>query len=164
MKSQNSLFCLLVVLIISFTQSKAEQINGVVTKVVDGNTIEIKASDDQFTVVLLGVDSPDPGQAFADQATTWLAKFLEGKNVAVELKGKDRWGNRLAIVYVKDDDVRLQIVRQGLAWVDEKNAEATLREAELKAREKQKGIWKQDNPTPPWVYRRQQSMVQPKSS
>jgi micrococcal nuclease len=34
----------------------------------------------------------------------------------------------------------------------------------VKAQEKGKGLWKETDPTPPWTYRRQQTMTQFKTS
>jgi micrococcal nuclease len=56
------------------------------------------------------------------------------------------------------------LLKEGLAWTAEKNPIPELEEYRIKAKEKERGIWKQENPTPPWIYRRQQSMMQAKSS
>jgi len=46
----------------------------------------------------------------------------------------------------------------------ERNPIDELESIKEKAKEKGKGLWKEQDPTPPWIYRRQQSMMQPKSS
>jgi len=51
-----------------------------------------------------------------------------------------------------------------LAWTAERDPIQELETIKEKAREKGKGLWKEQDPTPPWIYRRQQSLTQPKSS
>jgi endonuclease YncB( thermonuclease family) len=61
-------------------------------------------------------------------------------------------------------DPRVELLKQGLAWTSEKDPIPELESHRNEAQQKGKGLWKNDNPTPPWIFRRQQSMMQPKSS
>src|SRR6185295_1307858 len=73
-----------------------EEIKGKVTSVIDGNTLEITVSDtEKYTILLHGIDSPDPGQKFAEDARLLVEKLLLNKNVTIAMHGKDRTGNRL---------------------------------------------------------------------
>lgn len=137
-----------------------------VMAVVDGNTLEIKdASGDVYQIVLSGIDSPELEQAFGAQAKAFLEKMVMKKNVKVQIEGKDRWGNRLAVVWVKEDvDLRVELLKAGLAWTAERNPIPTLENVRIEAQEKGKGLWTSTEPTPPWIYRRQQSMMQAKGS
>ncbi len=157
---------LIVLLSLAAMPVLAEQhLSGKVTAVIDGNTIELAADDkDTYKISLQGIDCPEIGQEFADKAKKLLEKILLDKTVTVDIKGKDRWGVRLGVVLVQGTDPRVELLKEGLAWTAEVNPNTELEEIKEKAREKGKGLWKQDNPTPPWVYRRQQSMMAPKSS
>jgi micrococcal nuclease len=138
---------------------------GEVTAVIDGNTLEIKSNDNQiYKVVLAGIDSPEPGQTFSDKAHKLLEKLMLGKKVSVKLSGKDRLGNYVATVMKGDLDPRTELLEEGLAWTAERNPIPELEAIRVKAKEKAKGLWKEENPTPPWIFRRQQSMMQAKSS
>jgi endonuclease YncB( thermonuclease family) len=61
-------------------------------------------------------------------------------------------------------DPRIQLLRDGLAWTDESNPDSALESYRVASQSKKKGLWKDENPTPPWTHRRQQSMLAPKSS
>lgn len=137
-----------------------------VLAVVDGNTLEIRdEAGDVYQIVLNGVDSPELGQDFGDKAKGFLEKIALKKNVKVQLDGKDRWGNRLAVVWVKEDvDLRVELLKAGLAWTAERNPIPTLENVRIEAQEKGKGLWASNEPTPPWIFRRQQSMMQAKGS
>jgi len=141
-------------------------INGKVTAVTDGNTIEILSQDNEvYKVLLADIDSPELGQEFGDEAKKFLEKMMLKKSVIVQFKGKDRHGNHLAIVMINGKvDPRIELLKKGLAWTSEKNPSEELEKHRLEAKSKSRGLWKQIDPTPPWTYRRAQSMTKPKSS
>jgi micrococcal nuclease len=139
---------------------------GKVISVVDGNTIEVLGSNHEtYVIVLAGIDSPELTQEYGGQARKYLEKMILKKNVTVYFQGKDRKGNHLAVVMLKGEiDPRIALLKEGLAWTAEKDPLPALEVHLTSAREKGKGLWKEENPIPPWTYRRQQSMMQPKSS
>jgi micrococcal nuclease len=143
-----------------------QEITGKVISVIDGNTLEILSSaNETHKVMLAGIDSPELQQEFGDKARKFLEKITLDKNVTVKMVGKDRWGNYLAEVVVEGKfDPRVELLKEGLAWTAERNPLPELEVYRTKAQEKGKGLWKQNDPTPPWIYRRQQTMLQPKSS
>ncbi len=137
-----------------------------VLAVVDGNTLEVKTAEgDVYTIMLSGVDSPELEQEFGNEARVFLEKLVLKKNVKVTLEGKDRWGNRLAVVWLKGVvDLRVELLKAGLAWTAERNPLAELENVRKEAQERGKGIWASAEPTPPWIFRRQQTLLQEKSS
>lgn len=144
----------------------ANDVNGKVVAVIDGNTVKVVGNDDQLYIVLLaGIDSPELDQEFGQESKKFLEKLILNKNVTLTFRGKDRMGNTLADVAVKGKrDPRIALLEQGFAWTTEKNPLQDLEALRSAAQAQGKGLWKQDNPTPPWVYRREQSMMQRKSS
>ena len=143
-----------------------EEMNGHVTAVLDGNTMEISFSDTDVRKILFAeIDSPELGQEFGQDAKKFLEKILLRKNVTVQLKGKDRFGNYLAIVKIKGNaDARIEVLKNGFAWTSEKDPNEELEQYRITAHQSRSGLWRQENPIPPWTYRRQQTMLTPKSS
>jgi endonuclease YncB( thermonuclease family) len=137
---------------------------GMVKSVIDGNTLMIEIDGEETKILISGIDSPERGQEFGEDAKNYLHGILHGRNVEFVITGKDRKGNQLAEIYLKSLNIKEELVTRGLAWVAEKNDDAVLLDIQAKAKEKQKGLWKESNPTPPWIFRREQSMLQPKSS
>ena len=116
-------------------------------------------------MMLLGIDSPEPGQHFADQAKKLLSKLLLEQNVKVIVHGKDRLGNRLGIIEMPYGvDPRHELLKAGLAWTAEREPLPELESMKQEARSNGVGLWGESDPTPPWTYRRQQTMLGPKSS
>jgi micrococcal nuclease len=146
--------------------SNNEEIEAKVVGVIDGNTLEIKSDNSEtYTIILAGVDSPELNQEFGDEAKKFLEKMLLKKTVKVTLQGKDRWGNRLAIVTTKANvDIRVELLKAGFAWTAERNPTSALENLRVEAQQKGKGLWKSNEPTPPWVFRREQTLLQEKGS
>ena len=161
-----SLLILLASLATATSALAENELNGKVTAVIDGNTIEMIAEDNEsYKIMLYGIDSPELGQEFGEKAKKFLEKMVLNKKVNVKIQGKDRWGNRLGIILIEGtNDPRYELLEAGLAWTAERNPIQALEAIREKAQEKGKGLWKEQDPTPPWVYRRQQTMTQLKSS
>jgi micrococcal nuclease len=151
-------------------QLKADDIKGKVVSVIDGNTLEVVSLDNEtLKLILVGIDCPELGQQFGTEAKQFMEKLMLDKDVVVTFHGKDRWGNQLAMVKIVNGsrdpkDPRIDLLKEGLAWTAEKNPDPDLDAHRTTAQQKGRGLWKDQNPIPPWTYRRQQTMAQAKSS
>jgi endonuclease YncB( thermonuclease family) len=144
-----------------------EVLIGKVVDVHDGNTIEVLIVKENvlYKIQLAGIDCPEIEQPFGLEAKHLLEKKLMGEKVEVVVEGKNRWGIRQAVVTTTSgDDLRLKLLAEGLAWTSEKNAIPEFELIRIKAKAQHKGLWKSEDPIPPWIFRRQQTMVAPKSS
>jgi micrococcal nuclease len=149
----------------SFIGKSNGTFNGKVIAVHDGNTIEVIDEKNQsYKIILAGVDCPELQQKFGDQAKRFVEKKLLQKTVRVEIIGKDRKGNYTGVVTLGSNDVRIDLLKEGLAWTAEKNPDPDLEPYRVWAQKKGKGLWKEPNPQAPWTFRREQSMARPKSS
>lgn len=135
-----------------------------VVSVIDGNTIMLATGQDTVNILLYGIDCPEPGQPYSEEARTHLEQLVLNENVKVEMKGKDRWGNRLGIVAFGDNDLRISLLQEGLAWTAERNPEEDLEAIRQRAMSEARGLWGQEEPVAPWIYRRKQSMMEIKSN
>ncbi len=143
-----------------------DSINGKVSEVIDGNTLIIETRENEtYTVLLHGIDSPEPGQQYADQSTAFLKKLLLNKKITLTTHGRDRKGNRYVKILIDGaPDPRHELLRAGLAWPAERHNEPQLEVLKEEARQKNLGIWQEEDPTPPWTYRREQSTLEAKCS
>ncbi len=144
---------------------RANEITAKVVSVIDGNTIQIESIENGLQkIVIAGIDCPELEQEFGVEAKKYLEKKVLDKLVKVEFAGKDWRGNYLAVVFVNDDDVRVDLLKDGYAWTAEKNPLSDLEGYRVWAQKKGKGLWKNPSAIAPWTFRRQQSMVEAKSS
>jgi micrococcal nuclease len=82
---------------------------GVVTRVIDGDTILVRAGDRTLDVRLLGIDTPEtvhperPVECFGPEASRYTKRLLEGAPVRLvyDRELRDRYGRWLAYVYVE---------------------------------------------------------------
>ena len=155
----------IVALFVANSISAQDEQTGKVISIIDGNTLEVATSaNDTYKIVLAGIDCPELTQDYGDKAKKFLERTLGNKEVEFAIKGKDRWGNYLAIVTINGEDPRIDLLKEGLAWTSERNPDPELESHRIHAQEKRKGLWKEEDPTPPWIFRRQQTMLEAKSS
>lgn len=91
------------------------RLTGVVTRIVDGDTIDVETSDGGFRVRLAGVNAPEEEECFGDVAGATLEDMLADEMVVLETLGTDRFGRVLAHVSSDGRGIDLELVRKGLA-------------------------------------------------
>jgi micrococcal nuclease len=147
-------------IIVPSTDSSAffEGERAVVTKVVDGDTMEVLINGQSFNVRFVGIDTPEtvdprrPVGCFGKESSNETKRLLTGKNVILQkdISNTDKYNRILRYVYLPLDDgsflfVNDYLVREGFANVytyppDVKYNEK-FREAEKEARENKRGLW-----------------------
>jgi endonuclease YncB( thermonuclease family) len=134
-----------------------------VTQVIDGDTFYClpKSSiagvkthkDGSISVRLYGIDAPEKDQPYGLEARNSLKDLVEGKTVELDVKNIDRYGRAVAYVYVSGLNVNLEQVKRGFAWAYREYLDtpyaSEFYSAEKEARDKELGLWKQANLTPP---------------
>ena len=130
---------------------------GKVVKVSDGDTVTILTSNKtQHKIRLNDIDAPEKKQAFGNKSKDNLAKYIAGRTVTVEYQKKDKYKRILGTIYYNNRDINLQQVKDGYAWVYKQYSnKQNYIKAEREARSSKKGLWRDNNPTEPWEYRKQ---------
>lgn len=120
----------------------------VVSRVIDGDTIVIVSGE---KVRLIGINTPEKGRPYFEEAKDKLAEVVEGKTVELEkdISERDRYGRLLRYIWLDGACVNLEMVRQGFAFSytyppDVKYQDKILA-AQKQAREKQIGLWAPTN-------------------
>lgn len=159
-----TLLCFLPLILLSPNEPD-NGIDGTVSAVFDGNTLEVVTDkNESYRVVLAGIDCPELSQEYGTEAKSVLEKCVLHQKVVLFIYGKDRFKNYIGVVFLHDqEDVRIRLLTSGLAWTSEKTPDPELESVRAAAAATKKGLWKQNNPTPPWIYRRQRSMQEAKS-
>jgi endonuclease YncB( thermonuclease family) len=131
--------------------------------VVDGDTINVMHNGAKQKVILYGVDCPEIGQAFGEQAKQYTDQACFRKTVTIEEHGQDKNGRSIAVVSLQDgSNLNQALVQQGLAWWSDKYApnDATLKNLFETAKAAHTGLWADAKPIPPWIFRNGQRDVQ----
>jgi len=135
---------------------------------------KVKAVDDGDTIIVLhdgldehirfnGIDAPEKTQAYGKKAKEFTAAVTLGKEVTIIEHGKDKHGRTIGDVLLPDgSNVNRQLVKEGLAWWYWKHSQdKSLRDLEDEARDEKRGLWRERNPIPPWVFRKIQNKQVP---
>jgi micrococcal nuclease len=126
---------------------QAPETQAAVTRVIDGDTIQVSLAGAIYKVRYIGIDTPEVGKPWADEATEFNKELVEGKNVLLEkdISETDRYGRLLRYVYVDETFVNAELVKYGLAWAKayapDTKYQACFEELEAGAREAGLGMW-----------------------
>jgi len=118
--------------------------DAVVTKVIDGDTIEIEGG---VKVRYIGIDTPEIGEPYYLEATEANRQLVEGKRIRLEkdVEDKDEYGRLLRYVWVAEIMVNAELVRLGYAYSysypPNLKYQARFLQLEREAREQKRGLW-----------------------
>jgi len=128
-------------------------VTALVTRVVDGDTIEARIDGQLEDVRYIGVDTPEtvkpgtPVQCFGPRASAFNHRFVEGRRVRLVfgVERRDVYGRLLAYAYLGRRSVNATLVRRGLArslTIPPNDRLAPLfRRLELRAAKAGRGLW-----------------------
>ena len=137
----------------------SKEYEGLVTKVIDGDSIFVKQNDTINKIRLSYIDAPEIKQAYGVKSRLFLKNLLMDRKVLVSTDYNDRYGRQIADIYILTDIeaiyINAKMIKSGNAWVYKKyRSNSYLINLENHARSNKIGIWKNDNPMEPWVYRK----------
>ena len=129
-------------------------LDGVVVRVIDGDTVHVRIGDRVEKVRYIGVNTPEvhhptkgeePG---GREALALNRRLVDGKRVRLELdvQARDRYGRLLAYVWLGETMINAELVRLGYAQVMTVPPNVRHQELFLKlqraAREAGRGLWR----------------------
>ncbi|MEY3883213.1 MAG: hypothetical protein RIS87_957 [Pseudomonadota bacterium] len=134
-----------------------------VSYIYDGDTVKLREleaydSADELKLRLTDIDAPERNQAFGLKARRALIKLCYGKNIiaTVKLSGTDKYNRALGRLRCNNIDASLYLAERGLAWhYAQYSSDVEIYKAAQNARRLTLGLWADDNPIPPWVWRHQ---------
>ncbi len=128
-----------------------------VSRVVDGDTIEVSVSEtEKYKVRLIGINTPEsvdprkPVECFGREATEHLKQLLAQSLLSLQAddsqESEDVYGRWLRYVYLEDgSDINLQMIKDGYAYEYTYRTpyehQAIYQAAEAEAKNKKNGLW-----------------------
>lgn len=130
----------------------SDKSNFLVTKVFDGDTVQVQGQDLEFRVRMVAIDAPETGgsknkgQPYSQKAKKVLTQLIQGKKVRLKQYGTGRYNRILAEIFSQDININLAMVRQGLAEVyrgrlPENFDPGPYKKAEADVRRRRAGMW-----------------------
>ncbi len=98
----------------------------VVRRVIDGDTVIVGNK----SVRLLGINSPEKGEIYYNEAKEFLEELVLNKSLTIEITGQDMYYRDLAYLFDGNKNINLELVEKGFANVyilDNKKYENDLR-------------------------------------
>lgn len=147
-------------------------VEGIVIKVTDGDTIQVKNSQGtRLKIRLYGIDAPEteksnrrtgyiskPGQPFGEESWKVLEEKVNRKMTRLDVVDIDKYKRLVCLVWLSDRNINKEMVEEGWAWAYRKYLETPYAsefiDLEGRARAKKLGLWQQHNPQPPWEFRK----------
>ena len=146
-------------LLIICTPSYADQYEGRVIKVIDGDTIWVKTGNKHIKIRLSYIDAPELKQPHGVRSKNFLTNLVLDKSVQINTSKKDRYNRHLGEVYIHNVKesifVNAKMLKSGNAWIYLTYRDNSyLQNLENHAKIKKIGLWSERAPIEPWVYRR----------
>ena len=144
------------------TATHADTLTGRVVGIADGDTLTLlDATNTQHKIRLAGIDSPEKGQPFGQHCKRSLSDLAYDRAAKVESSKLDRYGRVIGKVLVDGQDMNLEQVRRGCGWHYKKyqneqglDDRLSYNAAEESARANKVGLWADQEPVPPWDWRK----------
>ena len=140
-------------------------IEGVVTKVSDGDTIQVTDNlGTKVKVRLYGIDAPEtakgkkPGQPYGEESFQALRQKVDRQRVRLDVIDIDKYKRLVSIVWLSNRNINKEMISDGAAWAYRKYLDRAYATEwisdEEQARKTGKGLWRQNSPQPPWDFRK----------
>jgi endonuclease YncB( thermonuclease family) len=130
-----------------------------VIRVADGDTLTLFSRErDIEKIRLYGVDAPESGQPWGPEAGIFVSDLAMLQEVEIEALERDRYGRLVAVLRLPDGrSLNEELLRNGHAWVYRDYCRDLRCLAWLalegEARLQRRGLWADENPVAPWVWR-----------
>jgi len=136
------------------------QPNWQVISVHDGDTMRVRQGEKVERIRMACIDAPELKQALGKESRDHLKSLVEQNRVTLKIVDTDRYGRRVAEVFVGGKLVQAEQVKSGMAYIYERYLNncpdaAAVKQAEAIARSSRAGVWG-GNYIKPWDYRRSQ--------
>lgn len=138
----------------------AGTLQGKVIAITDADTVKVLVKRTQQTIRLAHIDAPEKAQPYGTAARQALADLVFQKQVTVVTIEKDRYGRWVGMLLLPDgQSVNHRLVWSGLAWwYRDYSDDPTFEALQAQATLAKVGLWAEDHPIEPWVWRKQQKV------
>lgn len=137
------------------------QINGRVTKIIDGDTLQILSDKNKvlYKIRIADIDAPEIDQDFGLKSKNFIYNKIYNKYVTVKKQNKDKYGRIVAHVLYnnKKNNIAEELLKNGLAWVWHYSHNKNYKVIELNAKNNKLGLWKYKNHIDPFLWRKKKN-------
>ncbi|ELD5175572.1 thermonuclease family protein [Campylobacter upsaliensis] len=145
-------------------QNLEKELTGKVSKVIDGDTIELLAKTSKenpynhitkLKIRLYGIDAPELKQAYGKEAKEYLSALVLKQEVSLIIENKDKYDRFVGTIFLKGQDINKEMVKNGYAHAYESFSKKYLAE-QADAKMFKLGLWQDEKAVKPSEFRKQQ--------
>ncbi|EAJ1956722.1 thermonuclease [Campylobacter upsaliensis] len=143
-------------------QNLEKELTGKVSKVIDGDTIELLAKTSKenpynhiakLKIRLYGIDAPELKQAYGKEAKEFLSALVLKQEVSLIIENKDKYDRFVGTIFLKGKDINKEMVKNGYAHAYESFSKKYLAE-QADAKMFKLGLWQDERAVKPSEFRR----------
>ncbi|EAK7235084.1 thermonuclease [Campylobacter upsaliensis] len=143
-------------------QNLEKELTGKVSKVIDGDTIELLAKTSKenpynhiakLKIRLYGIDAPELKQAYGKEAKEFLSALVLKQEVSLIIENKDKYDRFVGTLFLKGQDINKEMVKNGYAHAYESFSKKYLAE-QADAKMFKLGLWQDERAVKPSEFRR----------
>ncbi|EHR9975097.1 thermonuclease family protein [Campylobacter upsaliensis] len=143
-------------------QNLEKELTGKVSKVIDGDTIELLAKTSKenpynhitkLKIRLYGIDAPELKQAYGKEAKEFLSALVLKQEVSLIIENKDKYERIVGTIFLKGQDINKEMVKNGYAHAYESFSKKYLAE-QADAKMFKLGLWQDERAVKPSEFRR----------
>ncbi|EAI3921699.1 thermonuclease family protein [Campylobacter upsaliensis] len=143
-------------------QNLEKELTGKVSKVIDGDTIELLAKTSKenpynhitkLKIRLYGIDAPELKQAYGKEAKEYLSALVLKQEVSLIIENKDKYDRFVGTIFLKGQDINKEMVKNGYAHAYESFSKKYLAE-QADAKMFKLGLWQDEKAVKPSEFRR----------
>ncbi|EAK0962142.1 thermonuclease [Campylobacter upsaliensis] len=143
-------------------QNLEKELTGKVSKVIDGDTIELLAKTSKenpynhitkLKIRLYGIDAPELKQAYGKEAKEYLSALVLKQEVSLIIENKDKYERIVGTIFLKGKDINKEMVKNGYAHAYESFSKKYLAE-QADAKMFKLGLWQDERAVKPSEFRR----------
>lgn len=121
-----------------------------ITKVVDGDTVDVNINGKKDTIRLIGINAPESGECFGRESTGKARELLQGKSVTLETDSsqdnRDKYQRLLRYIFLSDgSNFGELMIKDGFAkeytFITAYKYQFLYKQAQQQAKNNKKGLW-----------------------
>lgn len=143
-------------------QNLEKELTGKVSKVIDGDTIELLAKTSKenpynhitkLKIRLYGIDAPELKQAYGKEAKEFLSALVLKQEISLIIENKDKYDRFVGTLFLKGQDINKEMVKNGYAHAYESFSKKYLAE-QADAKMFKLGLWQDEKAVKPSEFRK----------